>query len=63
MKIKNGKPYERNYVNEAKWRKNHYKTRNVCLVDKDNEKLEKVLKKRNMGFSEWVKYKIKYERI
>ena len=53
---------ERNYVNEAKWRKNRYKRRVLDLLDKDNDKLEKILQKRNIGFSEWVKERIRLAR-
>lgn len=62
MKIKNYE-YKRNYVNEAKWSKEHYRRYNVCLTDKDNLKLQKILLERNIGFTEWIKLKIKYERI
>lgn len=53
---------QRNYVNEAKWYKNRYRRRVVCLLDKDNEKLEKILQKRNIGFTEWIKERIRLAR-
>jgi hypothetical protein len=53
----------RNYVNQAIWEKNHYRRYVVCLTDKDNLKLEKILQNRNIGFTEWVKLKIKTDRI
>lgn len=54
---------ERNYVNEANWAKNHYRRYVVCLTSKDSTKLEKILQKLNMGFTEWIKLKIKNTRI
>ena len=50
---------QRNYVNEAQWRKNRYRRRVVDLLDKDNEKLEKILQNRNISFSEWIKERIR----
>ena len=62
MKYKDQPPKSRNYVNEAIWRKNRYKRRVVDLLDKDNDKLEKILQKRNIGFSEWIKERIRLAR-
>ena len=62
MKIKDYE-YKRNYVNEAKWSKEHYRRYVCCLTDKDNLKLQKILQERNIGFTEWIKLKIKNERI
>ena len=60
--IKTSEHKPRNYVNEAKWYKNRYRRRVVCLLDKDNEKLEKILQKRNIGFTEWIKERIRLAR-
>ncbi len=62
MKIKDYE-YKRNYVKEAEWSKNHYRRYVCCLGDKDNLKLQKILQNRNIGFTEWIKLKIKNERI
>lgn len=53
---------QRNYVNEALWSKNRYRRYVVCLLDKDNEKLQKILQKRNIGFTEWIKERIRLAR-
>lgn len=49
----------RDYAKQYEWEKERYKRLSVCLLSEENEKLQAHLELRGIGFTEFVKEKIK----